>query len=139
MHTDPNLPEWTGPISLACERTGAGTKTVGYKFCRYPDTFFYAAREFLRSSLGDGDPPERLLVILQASPFVQRGIVFRPQKYAPRTLPDLWEFDVLKECGNVIRYIVVYCAQSYNLYVPKEVFQGCRWPGRIAVQLSVPE
>lgn len=139
MVVDPSLPEWEGPAQLACSFSSEHTKTVLYKWCRYLDlSGFYVPRPFLSSVAGDAIP-RQIVVVLSKSPAPAQTLGFKPRRIDPRTTPDFWEFDFSEMKGRVARYDVRFAGHNYPLYVPKEVFGGYVHPGRLLVQLAVPD
>ena len=139
MAIDPSLPEWDGPAELACSFSSEHTNAVRYKWNRYPGLKgFYVPRALLRS-VAEDSLPKKIIVVLGKSPSRQT-LGFKPEKIAPRTLENFWEFDLSsKTCGKVVRYDVWFGGQNYPLYVPKEVFGGLVHPDRVFVQLRVSD
>jgi hypothetical protein len=138
MSTDSNLPEWDGPAQLVCSFASEKTRTVLYKWRRYPTlTGFYVPRDFLLAAVGE-EVPEEIIVVLAKSPTPSQTIGFTPQRIAPRTIPAYWEFDFMEVCIQVIRYDVWFAGQNYPIYVPKQVFGGYPHPQRIMVRIEVP-
>jgi len=133
---DPRLPEWEGPAELACSFDSEHTNTVCYKLIRYPASF-YVPRALLQSVAKDSIP-KKIIVVLGNSPSHQT-LGFRPEKIAPRTLENFWEFDFSEMCTKVVRYDVVFGGQNYPLYVPIEVFGGLAHPDRVYVQLRLSD
>jgi len=128
---------WEGPAILEFELYSEHTRTARYRSYLQQQRFDIYVPLFM---LGINNKlPDRILVALGKSAEPLRTIGFRGEPLKPKVTSDIIEFNFVEEKANSVKYNLFFAGQSYNLYIPNEVFADELPPPRVYLQIGVPE